>query len=512
MTATAGLVRVPPPGTLGQVRAVLAMRSAAIRGSRRRQVTVALVAIPAVAVLAAVAGTGLPAEGGENVLILLPALWLGFGVTTTVAAATGGGRVLLPPHQRAPFPVSPAADHLGTLLLAPLNIAWLVQGVGLVLAGSWSAGPRLGVVLAIQAVTAAWIVTVTVAGQAVGELVELVRTTRRGSWYLRGFLAALVAGLAGLTAAGGLVPALDQAPTRRLVVVALQAGNGEWVGFAAVLAGLAAATAAAYVAGARLVAVVRRRPARSQVRVEATEYPARPDPRSELAGALRIDHASVWRSAPLRRGLLALPIAPALAAAVAHLDWSLIVLLPGLVTSGAALLFGVNAMSLDGSGAVWRASLPGSPRILFVARLLVLAEVSLIASVGAVLVAVVRAPAPPTAAQLTAVVVAALATTAQVAGHCAHWTVHRPYAATLRDSRDQPAPPAAMAAYSARLAVVTTGTGLLLSALTRLEQPGAVAAVAVAIGALGCRRVVAALDRWDDPVVRARVVATVAGG
>jgi hypothetical protein len=315
-----------------------------------------------------------------------------------------------------------------------------------------------------------------------------------------------------VAASGNVVAALERSPTVPLVVAALGGTGGAWGGWALTVAGLLAASAAAYVAGARLVAVVQRRPARSQVHVEAAEYPARPDPASDLAAALRIDHAGVWRSAPLRRGLVALPVAPALAAALARLEWDLIALLPGLVTSGAALLFGVNAMSLDGKGAVWRASLPGSPRVLFVARLLVIAEISLLATALAIAVAVVRAPAPPTTAELTAVVAAALTTTAQVVGHCAHWSVHRPYAATLRDARDQPAPPAAMAAYSARLAVVTTATGLLLSTLTRLDQPGAIVAVAVAIGALGCRRAVAALDRWEDPVLRGRVVATVAGG
>jgi len=305
---------------------------------------------------------------------------------------------------------------------------------------------------------------------------------------------------------------LDSAPTLTLILAAIATGGGVWGGWLLTMAGLAAATAAGYVAGARLVAVVQRRPARSQVQVEASEYAARPDPRSDLAAALRIDHAGVWRSAPLRRGLVALPVAPALAAAAAGLDWYLVVLLPGLVTSGAALLFGVNAMSLDGTGAIWRASLPGSPRVLFVSRLLVIAEISLITCLGAVAVAAVRAPGAPTAAEVAAVLAAALTTTAQVVGHCAHWSVHRPYAATLRDARDQPAPPAAMAAYSARLAFVTTGTGLLLSALSRLDQPGGVIAAAVAIGALAVRRTVAALDRWDDPAVRSRVVATVAGG
>ena len=72
-------------------------------------------------------------------------------MTTTVAAATGGGRLLLPADQRAPFPVSPAADHLGTLLLAPLNVAWLVQAAGLVLAASWAVGPRPAAVAVMQA-------------------------------------------------------------------------------------------------------------------------------------------------------------------------------------------------------------------------------------------------------------------------------------------------------------------------------------------------------------------------
>jgi hypothetical protein len=58
---------------------------------------------------------------------------------------------------------------------------------------------------------------------------------------------------------------------------------------------------------------------------------------------------------------------------------------------------------------------------------------------------------------------------------------------------------------------VTTGTGLLLTALARLGLTGAVVAASVAVAALGGRRAAAALRAWDDPVVRARVVATVAG-
>ena len=505
------------PSAVAQVRAVLALRAAGLRGDgdgrdRRRPVVAGLAAIPVLLAVAAATGPLLPRDGRESVAILLPALWLGFAVTTTVAAATAGGRALLPPDQSAAFPLSPAADHLGTLLLAPLNVAWIAQTAGLLLAASWAAGPYPATLVALQVATLAWVVAVTVAAQAAAELVDLVRTTVAGPWVLRLLTLGAVAVLATLTATGDLVGALDRAPTVPLVGLALAAGGGSWGGLVLLVVSLLADAVAFVALGATLVAVTRRRPPRAQVRLESAEHPPRRDPRSELAAALRIDHAGVWRSAPLRRGLVALPVAPALAAAAARLDWYLVALLPGLVTAGAALLFGVNALCLDGSGAVWRASLPGSPAVLLAARLLVVAEICLLACAVAVAVAAVRAPAAPTPAEAVAVACAALATTAQVVGHCARWSVTRPYAATLRDARDQPAPPAAMAAYSARLAVVTTGTGLLLTALARLGLTGAVVAAAVAVTAFGCRRAAAAVRAWEDPRVRAHVVATVAGG
>jgi hypothetical protein len=225
VSTSAPLVRGPAPGTTDQVRAVLAMRAAALRGRRRRHVGVALLTIPALAVVAGAVGPFLPAEGGENVRILLPTLWLGFAATTTIAAATGGGRVLLPPDQRAPFPVSPAADHLGTVLLAPLNVAWLVQALGLVLAASWATGPRPAALAAVQVATLVWIVTVTVAGQAFGELVELVRTVRGGAWALRGLTVAVLVAVALVTATGRLVDALDASPLADVVAGCSRPGS-----------------------------------------------------------------------------------------------------------------------------------------------------------------------------------------------------------------------------------------------------------------------------------------------
>ncbi len=71
--------------------------------------------------------------------------------------------------------------------------------------------------------------------------------------------------------------------------------------------------------------------------------------------------------------------------------------------------------------------------------------------------------------------------------------------------------PAAMAGYSARLAVGTTFTGLLFVFLAAQGEPVTTSAVVVALVALAGGRVAAVARRWDDPAVRARVLGTVAG-
>jgi hypothetical protein len=275
--------------------------------------------------------------------------------------------------------------------------------------------------------------------------------------------------------------------------------------------GLAGATALAYGLGVVLAGMLQRRAARDQVAAEAREYPARPDPASDLVAALRIDHAGVVRSAPLRRGLLVLILIPAATCAAAGLDWSLAAILPGLVASGAGLLFGVNALSLDGPGALWRESLPGRPRVVLVARLVLITEICLGAALLAALLGAVRAPGPPSPAGIVSLLGAVVATTAQVVSRCAAWSVRRPYAAALRDTRDQPAPPAAMAGYSVRLALVTTVTGMLLSVCARYGLTGPALAVTVAVTAPALVRTLRALRAWEDDAVRSRVVATVAG-
>jgi hypothetical protein len=105
---------------------------------------------------------------------------------------------------------------------------------------------------------------------------------------------------------------------------------------------------------------------------------------------------------------------------------------------------------------------------------------------------------------------ATLATTMQVVARCATWSVHRPFAAALRTGRDQPAPPAAMMGYSVQLAWRTTVTSLVMMAAAQAQSLAVVVLVGGGIATWSLSRLMATARSWDDPVVRARALATVA--
>ena len=219
---------------------------------------------------------------------------------------------------------------------------------------------------------------------------------------------------------------------------------------------------AAVVLGAVPAHVAARRLPRDEARMETDQHEPRPMPRSVLGILVRTDRASVWRSVPMRRGVLVLAVGPGLVALFGNLQWAQMTILPGLVASGGALLFGVNAWCLDGRGALWRENLPAPATTLFDARALVLAEFLGVASLITILVGALRAGVP-NAQELAALVATLVVVTLQVVGAALRWSLLHPYPVDLRSARATPAPPAAMVGYSARLATSTTFTGLVFS-------------------------------------------------
>ena len=93
--------------------------------------------------------------------------------------ASGGGRELLSREQGVTFPVSPTTDHLGALLLTPLNVAWLVQTWALLGSMAFANGPSG--LWGAQLVMLLWIVVATCAAQVVAWAAEAVRRGRPAS-------------------------------------------------------------------------------------------------------------------------------------------------------------------------------------------------------------------------------------------------------------------------------------------------------------------------------------------
>ena len=206
---------------------------------------------------------------------------------------------------------------------------------------------------------------------------------------------------------------------------------------------------------------------------------------------------------------MVLAVGPGLVAIVGNLEWHSMTILPGLVASGGALLFGVNAWCLDGRGALWRENLPIPPTAIFDARALVLAEFLGAASLITVLLAGLRA-GMPSPAEFSALFCTVVVVLLQVVGAALRWSIAHPFPVDLRSARATPAPPASMVGYSARLALCTTVTSLVFSGLAQVPDWRLSALFAVPCLVWSGNRLARTRSRWQDPVARARVVATVA--
>jgi hypothetical protein len=180
------------------------------------------------------------------------------------------------------------------------------------------------------------------------------------------------------------------------------------------------------------------------------------------------------------------------------------------VAAGGALLFGVNAWCLDGTGALWRDSLPVSPDVVFAARAFVLGEMLASAIAVTLLLAAIRAPGAPTQAEIVSLVLTAVVVTLQVLARSLHWSVHRPYATDLRSARATPAPPVTMMTYSAYLAMTSTLTGMVFGITAQADDALPALLVAMPLVILAVRRLLITARQWSGSEVRSRVVATVA--
>jgi hypothetical protein len=318
----------------------------------------------------------------------------------------------------------------------------------------------------------------------------------------------LAAVMAVLIGTGRLTDALDNSPTLRIAVGVVDGAAGRWQPWLRLVAGLLVGSALAVALGAWTAGRVARRPARDELRGESSVRPAQRNPASDLVALLRTDRTSIWRSVPMRRGMLLLAVFPGLVALGGSFEWDMLNVFPGLVASGGALLFGVNSWCLDGRGALWRDSLPVSPHLGLLSRVLVLLEI-LLASVAVTLLLASLRAGVPTVSELAAVLCGSVVVSVQVVATALHWSVRHPYAVDLRSARATPAPPLVMVGYSARLAVATTFTGLLFTITSRLPW-GWSLLVCVPFLLWSAVKLHGTNAAWGVPEVRSGVIATVA--
>ncbi len=494
------------------LRHLLSFRARHLRRPGRAKVALGLVIA---VVLGAAALPALhPDAGGAGrafeLLLLLPTLMAGFLLLAVVSAvASGGGREILPRDEAVAFPVSSTTDHLGALLLAPLNIAWIVQSCALLGTTAFALG--FNGLLPMQLLMLGWIFAATAIAQVIAWTAEAVRRTRYGIWTMRAVYVSAGAGFAVVQMTGQLARVLDQVPTLRLFNSALMGISGHWWRWAGAMSVVLAIGLFAIALGAWSARVASRRMPRDEQHAETSQHQPRRTPGSDLAMLLRIDRGSVWRTVPMRRGLAVLAVGPGLVALAGGLPWQSIVVLPGLVASGGALLYGVNAWCLDERGGLWRESLPVHPRTVFAARSWVLAEWLGAAAVVTVLFGAIRAGVP-SPAELASILAVVVVVTAQVVSVAMTWANRRPFAVSMRSARATPAPPAVMVGYSAKLATTTTLTGVCFSVTAQLPSDSWFVAILLAVVFLCWSgvRYQRARGVWLNPQARSRVVTTMA--
>jgi hypothetical protein len=497
---------------LADLRALLGFRAAGLGRRVRLRLRIAAGVVVGLTVSSIVVPAYLREPFAERhtreFVAILPTLYLGFLALAILAAiASGGGREVVPREQAVSFPVSSVTEHFGALLLAPLNVAWLIQAWTILALTTYVLGPHGLAAAAVPLLL--WVLFATAVGQAVGWLFEGIRRGPHGIIVARLIAAAAMVAVIALVASHRFVPLLDRSPTVRVYVAAAYGTGHQWLRWAVYVVALVLLVVAATLAGLGPARWALHRALREELRLESGHIEPRPNPRTDLRAMVRVDRSSIWRAVPLRRGLMVLAFMPGLVAVAGSLDWDMVTILPGLVASGGALLFGVNTWCLDGRGALWRDSLPVSATVAYYAKVIVLFEVLLSAAGFTVLLAAMRAGVP-TSAELCSALAAGVVVATQVVATSMRWSVERPFAMDMRSARATPAPPVVMAGYSARLALKTTITGLVFSGTALAPDWRFPLFVAVPMLCWSGWRLTHTARLWAMPEVRSRVISVVA--
>ena len=455
-----------------------------------------------------------PEEQRFNLAVATPTFYVGFAILTLLAPlVSGGGYELYPAEQVVAYPLRPATVFRGTLVLAPVNLAWVINVIALFIVTGFAVGrPTWGGTGRALLVVAVFVGFATVFGHAVGWFVMGIRQRRRGRVSTNALGILVVAAALVVVWTGDVVALLENFPTSKVLLAAYDGYSAHYGAWLTMIVGLLLAGALLLRVGDAAAAWALRRPGDHADRTSSRTVARRPNHRSELLALVAIDHASVWRSTPLRRGVLVLVLVPGVIAALAGMAWQSLILVPGLIAAGAGLLFGINAFTLDSTGSVWLSTLPGWSKPAFLAKSLVFSEVALAAVLSALVGGSLRAPDPSSSAEVTAALAAALCCALVVVAIGMRSSLQHPHRADLQGPRDTPAPPGVMAAQSIRFASITTLTclyfaSLAVSGVWWLPIVGGVPVASLAV--LHWRQTAAA---WSHPHVRANVIVTVAGG
>lgn len=496
-----------------QISALITLRWRMVRSRRTRLGLTSLGVLLILFAAGAVAGGRLASSAEAfNAALVMPTGFLVYALLAIVGpVAAGGGNELFPVDDVVPHPIRPTTRFVTSVLLAPLNIAWVTQSTALLALTSFVATSWRGLPAALTG-TIFYVLAVTICGQAVAWWMVGIRQTPRGRKFAWA-AAALLAVVAVVTLqAWSLTDVLDRAPTRPVVIGIIEGSLGDYHTWIWVLPALAVLGVLGLLAGVSAAAFSSRRPPGAAVERQARRVPRRTAAPSLARELRRIDRASVWRAGSLRRGVLVMGLLPGAASAAVRVDWTSLALTGGLVAAGAGLLFGINAFCLDGAGALWLASSPLSPQLHLLSKARVIAESCLVCCVITVLAGASRARGDLAMVDVLTVVSAVAVCTAAVVSSCIRSSVEHPHRAELRGGRDTPAPPGAMAVHSAKLAVKTTLLAMFVAGIGATGIAWAPVVLAAALCTLSWLSVRRSLEYFAQPRNRANVLITVATG